>query len=133
MKIGLICWAVLLVCSDPPTYMVNDHVDLVEVNHFFDSDGKFVLDQVIYYNWSPRETRFHVVDYRLFKSEMQKPIRAIGANHFSVWHDGNVLRFIQTDGFVQTWTQHDPEHRERVVLSNDERIGLGASRRGKWR
>ena len=133
MKIGLIVYAVLLICSDPPNYMVKDHVDLVEVNHFFDSDGKFVLDQVIYYNWSSRETRFHVADYRLFKSPMQNPIWEIGTNHFSVWHDSNVFRCIQSDGFVETWTQHDPEHRERVLLPNDERIGLGIlhSERGR--
>lgn len=133
MKIGLIAWTLLLACSDPPNYSVRDHVDLVEVNHFFDTDGNFVLDQVIYYDWSPHQNRFDVADYRLFKSPMQTPIREIGANHFSVWHDGNVLRYIQSDGFIETWTQYDPEHRERVILPNDERIGLGTNRKAKWR
>ena len=121
------CW------SDPPSYVVTDRVDLVEVNHFYDSHGKFVLDQVIYYNWCPQETRFHVVDYRLLKSDMQRPIDRLGRDHFSVWHDGNVLRHVETTSFVQTWTQHDPEHRERVALSNDERQGLGTINRNKWR
>ena len=134
MNVGMIAWALsLLTCSDPPHYMLQEHIDLIEVNHFYDSDGKFVLDQVIYYNWSPQETRFNVADYRLFKSQMQNPIREIGVNHFSVWHDGNALRCIHSDGFIETWTQHDPEHREREILPNDERVGLGTSHRTTWR
>jgi hypothetical protein len=133
MNIGLVLWVLLPICSDPPSYLVRDHVDLVEVNHFFDSDGNFVLDQVIYYNWSTDDTRFHVADYRLFKSPLQNPIREIGTNHFSVWQDGSILRCIQSDGFAETWTQNDPEHRERVILPNDERIGLGTIHRAAWR
>jgi hypothetical protein len=48
---------------------VKDEVLLVEVNHFYnDQDGKLVFDQVIWYDWNSKESRYDVVDWRLLKN-----------------------------------------------------------------
>ena len=42
-----------------------DEVDLVEINHFFDEQGRLVFDQVIFYDWCPEDSRYQVRDWRL--------------------------------------------------------------------
>ncbi len=110
--------------SDPPVYTVSEKVDLIELNHYFDSHGGFVLDQAIYYNWSPERLGFEVVDYKLLKSPGQQPRPLDSGSFFSAWHDGHILRSIQTDSYLQTWTQYDPEHRQRERLAHEFRQGL---------
>ena len=41
---------VAAVCLNPVENVAQDHVDLVEVNHFYDEQGKLVFDQVIFYD-----------------------------------------------------------------------------------
>ncbi|MEM7453387.1 MAG: hypothetical protein AAF456_03425 [Planctomycetota bacterium] len=113
-----------LFCSDPPQYTVSEKVDLVEINHYSDSRGNGVLDQAIYYQWSVEHGRFQVVDYKLLKSTAQEPVRDSSGDYFSVWHDGHVLRIVQAHSCEQTWTQFDPEHREREKLPHELRQGL---------
>ena len=114
----------LLLCSDPPQFTVTEKVDLIEVNHYFDSKGNPVLEQAIYYDWSPEQGRFEVVDYKLLESIAQQPRRDKSGDYHSVWHDGHVLRTVQAYSCQRTWTQFDPEHRERETLPHELRQGL---------
>ena len=47
----------------PPEVVVEDYVDLIEVNHFYDEHGKLVFDQVIFYDWSALQSRYQVRDW----------------------------------------------------------------------
>ena len=102
-----------------------DHVDLVEVNHFYDEHGKRVFDQVIFYDWSPSNSRYQVRAWRLLKSQNQYPVRDWDRGDWSaVWHDGEVLREVRAASFRETWTQYDPELVERDYLPKDKRREL---------
>lgn len=50
----------LLAILPPPVEPVEDCCDLVELNHFYDEAGRLVFDQIIFWEWSPAESRFHV-------------------------------------------------------------------------
>jgi hypothetical protein len=99
-----------------------DRVDLVEVNHFFDEHGKRVFDQVIFYDWSPSQSRYQVRAWRLMKSSGQYPTRNWDRGDWTaVWHDGEVLREVRAASFRETWTQYDPELVERDYLPKEKR------------
>jgi hypothetical protein len=102
-----------------------DQVDLVEVNHFYDEHGKRVFDQVIFYDWSPSNSRYQVRAWRLLKSQNQYPVRNWERGDWSaVWHDGEGLREVRAASFRETWTQYDPELVERDYLPKDKRREL---------
>jgi hypothetical protein len=107
-----------------PNDVEYDYVDLIEINHFIDSQGRLVFDQIIFYEWSRDETRFHVRAWRLIKSQSQIPRRVVRGGFSAIWHDGDVLRDISTPAVAETWTQYDPEIMERAFLPQDKRNGL---------
>lgn len=112
----------------PAEEVTVDQVDLVEVNHFYDDQGRLVFDQVIYYDWSERHSRFQVRDWRLLKSPAQVPLRDWrGGGYVSEWEDfkqRNGLRRIKTKSIRETWTQYDPELVEREFLPQEKRVEL---------
>ncbi len=107
---------------------VKDKVDLIELNHFHDSRGEHVFDQVIFYNWSKQMKRFQVVAWRLYKTESQIPRPRYdheGRVYYKmVWHDDGVLREVIGRQQSETWTTYDPELTERNFLAQDQRLEL---------
>lgn len=115
----------LLLALLPSPDIIEEHVDLIEVNHFHDENGKLVFDQLIFYDWSPLEGHYHVRAWRLLKANEQLPARDYRTGEFSsVWHDGDVLRRIVAQATKETWTQHDPELTEREFLAKEKRRDL---------
>ena len=63
--------AVLLLSAvslDSHAEVTADRLDLVELNHFYDEQGRLVFDQLIFYDWSPEDARYQVRAWRLVKS-----------------------------------------------------------------
>ena len=116
-------WMILGVSPDAPT--VQDQVDLIEVNHYYDSQGRLIFDQVIFYQWSQVDARFHVTAWRLLKSSWQVPRkRWSDGNYTTTWRDGDVVRSVVGRNMRETWTQYDPELIERDFLPREYRRGL---------
>lgn len=102
---------------------IAERVDLIEVNHFHDENGKLVFDQVIFYDWSPFEGHFHVRAWRLLKNNEQIPAKNYKTGLYVViWHDGDYLRKVTAPACYETWTQHDPELAEREFLPKEQRL-----------
>lgn len=117
--------ACLISFDDPPLLSVSDHVDCIELNHYFDSEGQFVLNQLIYFSWSKSDWRFQVNDYKLQKHSAQIPFYQFSTGiHHSFWYDGQYLRKLSSNSLVETWSQKDPEYLERRHLKNEKRSGL---------
>ena len=112
----------------PADEVTVDEVDVVEVNHFYDDQGRLVFDQVIYYDWSPIHSRYQVRDWRLLKSPTQVPLRDWrDGGYVSEWEDfkqRNGLRRVKSKSVRETWTQHDPELVEREFLAQENRTEL---------
>ena len=100
----------------------------MEVNHFYDDQGRLVFDQVIYYNWCPVRNRYQVRDWRLLKTPTQVPLRDWrDGGYVSEWEDfkqRNGLRRVKSKSVRETWTQHDPELVEREFLPQEKREEL---------
>jgi len=100
-------------------------VDLVEINHFHDEQGRLVFDQVIFYDWSASQSRYLVRAWRLLKSPAQVPHQDFQRGGFvAIWHDGDVLRKVQARQLRETWTQYDPELVSREFLPKEQRKEL---------
>ena len=119
--------AVLCVLSIVPQRdsMLRESVDLIEVNHFYDDHCRLVFDQVIFYDWTPAESRYNVRAWRLVKSPQQLPQRDWdGGGCKVVLCDGDNPRFIRSKSIRETWTQYDPELPEREFLPKEKRKEL---------
>jgi hypothetical protein len=116
---------VVVLSSHPTEDVARERVDLIEVNHFFDEQGRLVFDQVIFYDWSGDHSRYMVRDWRLVKSASQLPQRDWhSGGYLAVWQDGEVMRRVGSEAMRETWTQYDPELVEREYLPKDERRKL---------
>ena len=120
--------AVLLLCGIPDRLPVEcRRVDVIELNHVVDvvdQGGKIttrvLVDQWIFWVWSPSRGRYCVVDW----------CRATGEH--SLHGPTLVLRIkgrlyrVEAARAHETWTDHDPELRAREQEALDwERPGLG--------
>lgn len=105
--------------------VIVDHVDLIELNHFYNEKMEHVFDQFIFYDWSSQLKKFIVVDWRLKKD----PNKFVCKNHHTnrwelVMHDEGNLRHIISKSHRETWTQYDPELRNRNIVTQENRRGL---------
>jgi len=112
----------------PTNHAKVDRVDLIEINHFFDEQGRLVFDQLIFYDWSAAEKRYNVRDWRLLKSPAQIPVRNWkDRDYVAIWHDfkeRDVQRKVAAKMIRETWTQYDPELLEREHLPQEKRREL---------
>lgn len=115
--------AVLSMGADSDRIALTESVDVVELNHFFDDDGKPVLDQLIFYRWNGR--RHELIDWRNAKTRECLPVRH-GSRWECIWVDGIQLRRIRCASMRESWTQWDPELVDREVLPTDRRQKLRA-------
>jgi hypothetical protein len=112
-------------CHVGAELVVVDEVDLIEVNHFYDEQGRHVFDQIIFYDWCGIQCRHNVRAWRLLKSPSQRPHRDWDAGgHVAVWHDGNFLRRVRSHAVRESWTQYDPELVERDFVPKEQRPDL---------
>jgi len=139
--------AALMLCISPvsPLQSKTTLVDLVEVNHFYDDKGDLVFDQVIFYDWTPKESRYNVRAWRLVKDFKPFPDRVwfdkVGREGGVVpakyperagagyawrchWEDAGTWRIVIAASHRETWTQYDPELTEREFLPKEKRKEL---------
>src|SRR5262245_22979763 len=122
---------VVLLGLSPTEDVSREKVDLMEVNHFYDEQGRLVFDQVIFYDWSPEHSRYMVRAWRLVKNPTQLPERDWrDGGYLAVWQDGEIVRRVQADSMRETWTQYDPELAEREFLPKERRKELRKELRG---
>ncbi|GAA5509887.1 hypothetical protein [Novipirellula caenicola] len=111
--------------ADQSPSSLTERVDMIELNHFVDENGREVFQQLIFYDWSKQEKRFHVRAWRLVKKPSQLPTRRWNPTLYEcVWHDDGVRKMVTSASMRETWSQQDPERVNREFLSEDRRIPL---------
>ena len=105
--------------------ITRQRVDLIELNHFVDDEGREVFRQVIFYDWSREHHRFHVRAWRLIKNESQLPVRSWNPQQYRCsWLDDGLIRQVWAPKMRKTWSQRDPERVNRSMLPEDQRRPL---------
>ena len=114
--------------ASPGNKNSDERVDLIEINHFHDDQGRPVFDQILFYDWSPADQRYQIRDWRLLKNAYQVPLRnASDGEYVAVWSDfksRDVVRKTQAKLIRESWTQYDPELVEREFLPEGKRRKL---------
>lgn len=115
----------LLLAVLPMPGVARDRVDVVEVNHVFDAQGKPVLTQAIFYDWRPMQGEYDVRAWRLLKTFDHRPERDYQRGEWvMIFQDGGLLREVRSTAFRESWTQYDVERIERERLPQEWRAGL---------
>ena len=114
---------------------INERVDLIELNHFYDDRGRHAFDQIIFYEWSPDFRRFHVIAWSLIDDDLHRmPTRAPGSDETIVnWfdRDARVYRQIRSKLYRETWGRVDPERANKKLMEEKHRVSL--MRTPHWR
>lgn len=119
-----VAW-MLLIGIIPHDDVPIDHVDLIEINHFYDGCGKLVFTQQIFWDWCPPRCRFEVRAWRMHKSDWQNPRWDWERNDaFSIWQDGDTLREVRAKATRTSYLQFDPELYEREITPKELRREL---------
>jgi hypothetical protein len=101
--------ALLLCGAVPHEEAIVDEVDLLEVNHMFDEQGKKIYSQVIFYEWNSTKSRHDVVGWRIL------PTRTNAATKKTSLAAMDLPIYNERDGvYVCTW--------------NDAKYGAGLRR-----
>ncbi|MAG01759.1 hypothetical protein CMI42_00310 [Candidatus Pacearchaeota archaeon] len=109
--------------------VAKDKADILELNHYFDDNGKRVFDQIILWNWHHSEGEHHVFAWRFAKQPGQIPQRNWSKNNYTIqWLDGKTLRYVESDSQRETWTQYDPEVHDRTFFRQSQRRELSRMR-----
>jgi len=126
MAFSATCAAMLFAFGVMPVEdVIAESVDLIEVNHCYDEEGKHVFDQVLFYDWSAQDRQYHVRAWRMLKDPTQIPHRdSVRGDYESTWYDGWLLRQVRSTTFRETWTQYDPEVTARSQLPKELRREL---------
>jgi hypothetical protein len=103
-------------------------VDLMELNHRYDDQGRHCYDQIIFYEWSPDYRRYHVVAWRLLDSTQSKmPSFSHTRNRYEVgMYNRDLIQFHQiwSPMFRETWSTSDPERANKELLDEKYRVAL---------
>jgi hypothetical protein len=114
-----------------------ERVDLIELNHFYDPQGRHVYDQVIFYNRHPGSGKFQVRAWCLVEdreSLNRRPIFQVETGLYRVdWLDSDqqVLRRIESRLHRESWSHVDPERMDKK--KHDERLRLSLAQPPKKR
>lgn len=137
----------VLAIQPAPSWLIHDHADLVEINHFYnaENENRLVFDQIIW--WDLIDGEYRVVAWRILKNVRENrvpPARPIGPARFvgghatpqydrslgmwvSTWFDekqNDLFRRVTALTYRETWTPYDPELVDREFLECSKRRGL---------
>ena len=107
---------------------VDEYVDLIELNHFFDQQGRLVYDQVVFYERAPETGKFQVRAWCLVEDREylnRRPVKNQETELYQVdWFDTDqrLLRKITSRLYRESWTQVDPERSNKKF--HDERLRI---------
>ena len=103
-------------------------VDLIELNHRYDDQGRHCYDQVIFYEWSPDYRRYHVVAWCLVDHGLSRlPTLDHSKNRYVVrWFDRETgrQREIWSPIYRETWSDWDPERANKELMDEKYRVSL---------
>jgi len=129
---NIVLWIVLLCGASVPKghRIIEEQVDMIELNHFFDPQGRHVYDQVIFYHVAPETGKFRVRAWCLIEDRESLSRRPLRDPHTSTarveWYDENqkIVRRLTSKLFRESWTQVDPERSDKVQLEEKLRLSL---------
>ena len=108
-----------LFCSVPMLRLgeVERRVDLIELNHYHDTQGIHVYDQIIFWERIPGNGKYRVQDWVLVEDQdtfHRRPRSYTPGVHTVAWLVNGKLLVVTSPLLKESWTQHDPERRDQA-------------------
>ena len=125
-----LCLFICATISPKGNHSADEYVDLIELNHFYDQQGRLVYDQVIFYERAPETGRFQVRAWCLVEDRdclNRRPIKNQQTDLYQVdWYDTDqrLLRKITSRLYRESWTQIDPERVNKKLHDERSRISM---------
>ncbi len=125
-----VCLFLCATISSKGNHSVDEFVDLIELNHFYDQRGRLVYDQVIFYERAPETGRFQVRAWCLVEDREclnRRPVKNYETQLYHVdWFDTDqrLLRKITSRLYRESWTQIDPERANKKIHDERSRIAM---------
>ncbi len=119
----------------PQDLIVRDHVDIIEVNNYY-QNGKpedLLFSQMIFWDADFENVRFVVIDWRMCRRPAQIPTFDHARGFYSVsWYDKTTMTFrvVTAPEYRVTNTTYDPELENRAFFNVGKRRKLGL--RSNW-
>ena len=126
----IVCLFLCATISPRGNNSVDELVDLIELNHFYDQRGCLVYDQVIFYERAPETGRFQVRSWCLVEDREdlnRRPVKNHKTQLYQVdWFDTDqrLLRKITSRLYRESWTQIDPERANKKIHDERSRIAM---------
>ena len=120
---------IIALLSVPLNLTTLEHVDAIELNHFFDQRGHLVYDQVVFFERTPTTGRFQVRAWCLVDDREtlnRRPLKNDNGLYecFAVDSNERLTRRIVSRVFRESWTQVDPEREDKKRHPESLRIEL---------
>lgn len=118
-------FVLLLILTLPNETIVENTFDLIELNHYYNDEGKRVFSQYMMCDWSNEKKTF-VCQIWLMQGEDVSHELTLNGVELLLWDPKSKRRLhrIRAPAFTETWTQFDREVENRKILSPNERKGL---------
>jgi hypothetical protein len=115
--------------SIPLNLTTHEHVDAIELNHFFDQRGHLVYDQLVFWERTPTTGRFQVRAWCLVDDREainRRPLKNDNGLYecFAVDSNERLTRRIVSRVFRESWSQTDPEREDKRFHHERLRIEL---------
>lgn len=117
----MICLVLVALLPSPGAAV--DYCDVIELNHTYDSNGRPVFTQLIF--WERTGDEYRVRAWRLVKPGEESPRYNHHRHEWQVtFYDSDTLRDVRSVCFRETWTQYDVEVHDRDYWPQELRRGL---------
>jgi hypothetical protein len=99
------------------------HCDMLELNHFYDSNARHCYDQVILWKWYVPEYEYHVSEYYMLGQGSADEHHPPQKNYSSDLYEAQKGKYrIIAPHYRESWLQIDPEREDKKKL--DERLRI---------
>ena len=104
---------------------VTEVIDLIEINHYQEANGRLSFDQVILYDWSHRHRAYVVRDYKVIRSPFLYPYKDWETGTIRMrWREDGIVQEVVGSNWRETWTKYDPEKENTQIVPRSDRVGL---------
>lgn len=111
-------------------FIAFEHVDAIELSHFYDAKGRLIYDQVIFWDRTPTTGKMEVRSWCLVEDrneQTRRPIKNEQNGLYSVEYydtDSKTIRKVVSRIYRESWSQSDPERENKKTFPESLRVAL---------
>ena len=96
-------------------------VDIIELNHKYDDNGKLTFSQLIFWRWDVVDRMFHVASWRMVDEHHYVRRQGMGFEDREVRDLLHGVVITRAHSYRETWTHYDPELEDKKLFPDDRR------------